>query len=76
MNIAMVNSSIMYKAWLSTKPSTKNKHVTQTNFHTNVIKAKISEAGDELIPSTAPRNSSSTIGYEVQQLSGDIFPEK
>ena len=76
MNIAVVNSYIMYKAWLSTKPSTKNKHVTQIYFCTNVIKAMISEAGDELIPPTAPRNSSSSIGYEVQRLSGQHFPRK
>ena len=76
MNIAMVSSYIMYKAWLSTKPSTKNKRVTQTDFHKNVIKAMISEAGDELIPPTAPRSSSSSIGYEVQQLSRQHFPRK
>ena len=45
-------------------------------FCTNVIKAMISEAGDELIPPTAPRNSSSSIGYEVQRLSGQHFPRK
>ena len=69
MNIAMVNSYIMYKAWLSTKPLTKNKHVTQTNFCTNVINAMISESNDELIPPTASRNSSRSIGYGVQILS-------
>ena len=40
LDIAMVNNFIMYKVWLSTKPSTKNKHVTQTNL----IKAMISKA--------------------------------
>ena len=66
----MVNSYIMYKAWLPTNPSTKNKCVTQTNFCANVIKAIISEAGDELIPTGAPRNLSSSIKYEVLRLSG------
>ena len=36
----------------------------------------ISEAGNELIPPTAPRNSSSSIGCEVQRLSGQHFPRK
>ena len=36
----------------------------------------ISEAGNGLIPPTAPRNSSSSIGYEVQRLSGQHFPRK
>ena len=76
MNVAMVSSYIMYKAWLSTKPSTKNKHVTQTNFCTNVINAMISESYDELIPPTASRNSSRSIGYGVQILSVWHFPRK
>ena len=76
MNIAMVNSYIMYKAWLSTKPPAKNKRVTQTNFRTNVIQAMIPEAGNEFITPTSPRNSSSSIGYEVQRLSGRHFPRK
>ena len=41
----------MYKAWLSAKPTKKT--VIQTNFCPNVIKAVI-----DLIPLTAPRNSS------------------
>ena len=39
-------------------------------------KATISEAANELIPLTAPRNSSSSIDNEVQQLSGQHFPRK
>ena len=76
MNMAMVNSQIMHKAWLSAKPSTKTKRVIQTDFCANVIKAAISEAGNELIPPAAPRNSTSPIGYEVQQLSGQHFSTK
>ena len=72
----MVNSYMMYKVWQSTKPSTKNKHVTQTDSRTNVIKAMISEFGDELLPPTAPRNSSSSVQYGVQWLSGQHFPRK
>ena len=47
---------IMYKAWLSTKPSMKNGHAIRTDFCANAMKAVISEAGDELILPTAPRN--------------------
>ena len=66
----------MHKTWLSANPSTKNKHVIQTDLCANVIKAVISEAGDELICPTAPTNSSSLIEYEVQQCSGQHFPTK
>ena len=36
----------------------------------------ISKAGDELLHLTAPRNSSGSIRYGVQQLSGQYFPRK
>lgn len=47
-NTAMINSYIIYKALVSTKSSTKTKGVTQTDFCTNVIKAVIAGAGNEL----------------------------
>ena len=54
----------------------KKNSVIQTDFCPNVIKAVISEAGNELIPPAAPRNLSNSIGYELQQLSGQHFPTK
>ena len=65
----MVNSYIMYKKGLSTKPSTKNTHFTQTDFPTNVTKTIIAEAINELVPPTAPWNSSSLVRFGVQQRS-------
>ena len=47
----------MYKTQLSRKPSTKNGLVIRTNFCENANKScVISEAGDELILPTPPRN--------------------
>ena len=43
---------------------------------TNVSFKLISEVGNELIPPTAPRNSLSSNGYEVQQLSGYFSKKK
>lgn len=67
-NIAMVKSYIMYKLGLSTRLSTKNTHFTHTDFFNNVIKAMIAEAVNDFVPPTTPTNSSTLIGYDVQQL--------
>ena len=67
MNMAMVNSYMIYKVLVSTKP-TKNKGVIQTDFGPILIEAMIAGTGNE--------NLSSSNGYEMQQLSGRHFFRK
>ena len=77
LNLATVNSFILYRKWLLSCDATKAelKKVTQTEFCTEVIKQMIAKSGDKITPPCIPKCTSAP-GLEIQRLTGRHFIQK
>ena len=77
LNLAMVNSFILYREWLLSCDATKAelRKVTQTEFRTQVIKQIIAKSGDKITPPCIPKRTSEP-GLEIQKLTGKHFIQK
>ena len=77
LNLAVVNSFILYCEWLLSCNATKTelRKVVQTEFRTQVINQMIAKSGDKITPSCIPKCTSAP-GFEIQRLSGRHFIQK
>ena len=75
MNMAMVNSYMIYKVLVSTKP-TKNKGVIQTDFGPILIEAMIAGTGNELLPLKHLGIYQAQMDMRCNNFLDDIFSEK
>ena len=77
LNLAMVNSFILYRKWVLSCDATKAelRKVTQTEFRTQVIKQMFAKSGDKIAPPCIPK-CISTPGLEIQRLAGRHFIPK
>ena len=77
LNLAMVNSFILYREWVLSCNATKAelRKVTQTEFHTQVIKHMITKSGDKITPPCIPKCTSAP-GLEIQRLTSRHFIKK
>ena len=77
LNLAIVNSLILYRKWVLPCNATKAelRKVKQAEFRTQVIKQMIAKSGDKITPLCILKCTSAP-GLEIQRLIGRHFIQK